>query len=126
MTNVDNYVNLREAPTTSADSLARIPKDAIVERISAKEGDFQHVRYDGKEGYVHDDYLSETNPNARMLKVVNCMVSVTLRESPSRQAKALADVPLGSEVTDCNHLEGDFRKVQYQGMEGYILNNYLE
>lgn len=120
MINVDNYVNLREAPTTSADSLARIPKDAIVERISAKEGDFQHVRYDGKEGYVHDDYLSETNPNARMLKVVNCMVSVTLqRITTSGQAKALADVPLGSEVTDCNHLEEISEKC-VQGREGYI------
>lgn len=59
-----------------------------------------------------------------MLTVVNCKQSVTLRAESSRSAAALADVPLGTEVKDGGTTEGEFRKVVYQGKEGYVLAAY--
>ena len=61
-----------------------------------------------------------------MLTVVNCKQSVTLRAEPSRSAAALADVPLGAEVEDSGITEAEFRRVVYQGKEGYVLDAYLK
>ena len=55
--NCNEYVNLRAAPDTSAQVLARVP---LGEQVVAygREGDFYRVEYAGQRGYVHADYLS--------------------------------------------------------------------
>ena len=55
--NCNEYVNLRAAPDTSAQVLARVP---LGEQVVAygREGDFYRVEYAGLRGYVHADYLS--------------------------------------------------------------------
>lgn len=57
--------------------------------------------------------------------VVNCDVSISLRESPSYSAKVLADVPLGAPVSYVESLQNGFAKVIYNGMTGYALQSYL-
>lgn len=123
--NVNSYVNLRAAASTQSESLIQIPKDAVVEYAGEQDGDFLKVSYEGKTGYVHSKYLGETIDAPATLEVVNCKQSVTLRAEPSRNAAALADVPLGAEVEDAGIMEGEFRKVVYRGKEGYILISYL-
>lgn len=87
---------------------------------------FLKVSYEGKAGYVHGKYLEKMTDAPTMLTVVNCRQSVTLRAEPSRSAAALADVPLGAEVEDGEITEGEFRKMFYQGREGYVLDAYLK
>ena len=43
----------------------------------------------------------------------------------SKKAAALADVPLGAKVEYTGVSEGDFHKVIYQDMTGYVLKTYL-
>lgn len=124
--NVNSYVNLRQSPSTQSESLMQIPKDAVVEYTGEQDGDFLKVSYEGKMGYVHGKYLEEMTVAPAMLTVVNCKQSVTLRAEPSRSAAALADIPLGAEVEDGGITEGEFRKVVYQGKEGYVLETYLK
>lgn len=124
--NVNSYVNLRQSPSTQSESLMQIPKDVIVEYSGEKDGDFLKVSYEGKTGYVHGKYLEKTTDAPTILTVVNCKQSVTLRAKPSRSAAALADVPLGAEVKDSGITEGEFRRVVYQGKEGYVLDAYLK
>ena len=124
--NVNSYVNLRQSPSTQSESLMQIPRDAVVEYSGEQDGDFLKVSYEGNTGYVHGKYLEETSDAPAMLTVVNCQQSVTLRAEPSRSAAALADVPLGAEVEDGGITEGEFRKVIYQGKEGYVLETYLK
>lgn len=61
--NVDHYVNLRSMPSTKAESLAQVAKGSAVEFTGQKNGEFLQVRYIGKVGYAHRDYLSSQNPN---------------------------------------------------------------
>ncbi len=124
--NVNSYVNLRQSPSTQSESLMQIPRDAVVEYTGEQDGDFLKVSYEGKTGYVHGKYLEKMTDAPAMLTVVNCKQSVTLRAEPSRSAAALADVPLGAEVEDGGITEGEFRKVVYQGKEGYVLDAYLK
>ena len=124
--NVNSYVNLREAASTKSESLMQIPKDAVVEYTGEQDGDFLKVSYEGKIGYVHGKYLEKAEETESvMMEVVNCKKCVTLRKEASKKAAALADVPLGAKVEYTGVSEGDFHKVIYQDMTGYVLKTYL-
>ena len=124
--NVNSYVNLREAASTKSESLMQIPKDAVVDYTGEQDGDFLKVSYKGKIGYVHGKYLEKVEETETiMMEVVNCKKCVTLRAEPSKEAKALADVPLGAKVEYTGVTEDDFHKVVYDGKTGYVLSNYL-
>ena len=60
------------------------------------------------------------------MKIVNCQDWVSLRSAPSTQAERLAQVPLGAYVTgECDYYS-EFSLCSYNGVSGYILNEYLE
>lgn len=124
--NVSSYVNLRKSASTKSESLMQIPKDAVVEYTGEQDGDFLKVSYEGKTGYVHGKYLEKVEDSEPvMMDVVNCKKCVTLRKEASKKAAALADVPLGAKVENTGEQDGDFHKVLYQGMTGYVLKQYL-
>ena len=123
--NVNSYVNLRAKPSTKAEVLVQIPKDAAVQFTGEREGDFLQVIYDGETGYAHGDYLSRENPNPVMLTVINCKQSVTLRKKPSKDSKKLASIPLGETVEYLGVTEDGFHKVKYDGETGYVMASYL-
>ena len=53
----EEYVTLREEPSTSAAALARVPLGKAVDDVGDRHGDFTHVSYKGREGYVLTKYL---------------------------------------------------------------------
>ena len=58
--------------------------------------------------------------------VVNCNEWVSLREAPSTKAARLMKVPLYEMVEDCEWTDSDFIRCTYQGVTGYIQEQYLE
>ena len=60
------------------------------------------------------------------MKIVNCQDWVSLRSAPSTQAERLAQVPLGALVTGEYDPYAGFSYCSYEGVSGYILNEYLE
>lgn len=63
---------------------------------------------------------------AEDMMVVNCEEWVSLRQSPSTSAERLMKVPLYEIVEDCERAENGFTRCAYQGVIGYILDEYLE
>ena len=57
--------------------------------------------------------------------VVNCRESITLREAPSVYARELAQIPLGQAVGFIENAPNGFCKVNYDGLIGYALAEYL-
>ena len=57
--------------------------------------------------------------------VVNCNESITLREYPSVQAREIAQIPLGQAVGFIEEAENGFYKINYDGLIGYALAEYL-
>lgn len=57
--------------------------------------------------------------------VVNCKESITLREYPSVYARELAQIPLGQAVGFIEVVNEDFSKVNYDGLIGYVLSDYI-
>lgn len=56
--------------------------------------------------------------------VVNCRESITLRAEPSVYAREIAQIPLGQAVGFIEEY-GDFYKINYDGLIGYALAQYL-
>lgn len=59
-------------------------------------------------------------------RVVNCKEYITLREDANTSASALARVPLGAEIICLEDDNGRFVCVWTEGVQGYVLRQYLE
>ena len=59
------------------------------------------------------------------MKVVNVNEAVNMRQGPSTDAAKLAQVPLGTVLTDCVK-EGDWYQVNFNGTVGYIRGDKLQ
>lgn len=57
--------------------------------------------------------------------VVNCRESITLRAEPSVYSRELAQIPLGQAVGFIENVNADFCKINYDGIVGYALREYL-
>ncbi len=57
--------------------------------------------------------------------VVNCRESITLRAAPSVSARELAQIPLGQAVGFIETAPNGFYKVNYDGLIGFALADYL-
>ena len=57
----DEYITLREAPSTSAAALARMPLGAKVDELYGVDDGFMCVCYQGKTGYALSKYLTEAD-----------------------------------------------------------------
>lgn len=59
------------------------------------------------------------------LFVVNCRESITLRRDPSVYSPELAQIPLGQAVSYLGDAGNGFYKINYDGLIGYALAQYL-
>ena len=57
--------------------------------------------------------------------VVNCRQSITLRVTPSVYADELAQIPLGQAVGFIEDIGNGFYKINYDGLVGFALAEYL-
>ena len=57
--------------------------------------------------------------------VVNCRESITLREAPSVYADEITQIPLGQAVGFIKNAGNGFYKINYDGLVGYALAQYL-
>ena len=59
------------------------------------------------------------------MRVVNCKSWVTLRASASTKAATVTRIPLGERVEAYKYNE-KFAECYYNGMHGFVLNQYLK
>lgn len=57
--------------------------------------------------------------------VINCNESITLRVEPDVSAEEICQIPLGAAVNAIQGAPNGFVQVEYQGMAGYCLGDYL-
>lgn len=62
--NCDAYITLRNAPSTSAGEISKIPLGQSVGYIGNASSGFYKVQYNGQTGYALASYLSETLPSS--------------------------------------------------------------
>ena len=54
----DEWVSLRETPSTKADRITKVPKYDVVENCFHSDGAFVRCEYNGREGFILWEYLS--------------------------------------------------------------------
>lgn len=121
-------ITLRDAPSVHAREIAQIPLGQAVGFIKDVGNGFYKINYDGLVGYALAEYLSADRSGVAGIfgRVVNCKISITLREYPSVEAAELMQIPLGERVSIYPGEETDeFFCVKYRGVKGYVLKTYI-
>lgn len=59
----DDFVALRKSASVSSTELAKIPHGNRMTYLNSKSGKWYYVKYDGKKGYVYEDYVSFDSNN---------------------------------------------------------------
>ena len=133
----EEYITLREEPSTGAKRVVQIPLGALVTCYEYTENGFARVYYGGCFGFVQSRYLSEVNPETGgewriPMYVANCNEFISLREDASTSSDCMQRMPLGAQV-ECylRTVDGPqpMENVGYPGAEGllrgYALSRYL-
>ena len=122
-----NSVNFRKGPGTNFSSMGKLNKGYKVEYIGTS-GDWINIKYNGKVGYAHKDYVSSVNNNStdnsvKSKKIVTAS-SLNFRSGPSTSASKIGSIPNGLEVGVISESNG-WSKVNYNGKIGYVSSSYL-
>ena len=131
-TNDGDGLNLRQSASTSSSIITVIPENATV-TITAKNGSWYKVSYNGKTGYAHSNYItlnssSSSNSDVTMSATgkvkTNDGVGVNLRKSTSTSSSIITVIPENATVT-ITAKNGSWYKVSYNGKTGYAHSNYI-
>lgn len=127
------YVRFRSGASTGSSILTTFPKGASV-TVSATEGDWYKVSYNGQTGYVYKSYVSTTGDSAEKTddtKVESASGTGTIRGSyvrvragASTSSSILATVHTGTTMT-ITGTTGEWYQVSYNGQTGYVYKSYL-
>lgn len=133
----EEFITLREEPSTGAKAIVQIPLGALVTCYEYTENGFARVYYGGCFGFVQVQYISEVNPETGgewriPMYVANCNEFISLREDATTSSNCMQRMPLGAQV-QCylRTVDGPqpMENVGYPGSEGmlrgYALSRYL-
>lgn len=126
----EGSLNMRRRAASSAPVLARIPRDTLVEVLSAGEK-WTKVDYKGKTGYVMTAFLNfveVTEPvidRAMTARVATPGGSLNLRAKAASGSKVLRTVPQDSLVVVLEYGE-KWSRVAYGAAEGYVRSQFLQ
>lgn len=127
---VDGNLNVREAPSTEASLVGKMPDNAGCE-ILGTEGDWTKIKSGEVEGYVKSEYLlSGDAAIARAAEVKQTIATVTaetlyVREEPNTDCSIITMMPMSEELEVLETLEG-WIKVNVDSDEGYVSADYVE
>ena len=135
--NVPTNLRVRTEPNTSSNILGYLIEGNEVSIIGTA-GDWYKIDFNGKVGYVYGEYIQVTtnvgesnssNSNSQSIfgkgKVVNTSVGLNIRQSTSTSSSILGTLRDG-QVVDLLALEGEWYKIKYNNIEGYVYKSYIQ
>lgn len=118
------FLSLRTEPDTSAGGILRIPAEGKLTLMGLTEGSggisFAYVDYQGQRGYVMKQYLHPIGE----LWYAECEEYISLRKEPSVTAEVIKQIPKDEPMLVIAY-RGEFAWVYYQGLNGYVLRDYI-
>lgn len=127
---VDGNLNVREAATTDAKLVGKMPNNAGCE-ILGVEGDWTKIKSGEVEGYVKSEYLLSGDAalvRAEQIKQTIAKVTTTtlyVREQPNTECTIITSMPMGEELEVIEVLDG-WVKVNIDSDEGYVSADYVD
>ena len=123
-------LNVREAPSTSAKLVGKMPKGAACEILEyVEDGAWAHIQSGAVDGYVSTEFLL-AGPAAKLraIELVRTVVvantdGLRVREQPNTDSTILTVVAEGEEIEYLETLDG-WLKVAIDADEGYVSAEY--
>ncbi|GAA0698711.1 C40 family peptidase [Paraclostridium ghonii] len=122
-----NSVNFRQGPGVNYSSIGKLNTGNKVEYIETV-GSWTKVKYNGTEGFVHNDYVSRSTQTgsdntAKSNKQVTAS-SVNFRQGPGTNYSVITSLSKGTKVGVISESNG-WAKISYNGTIGYVSSQYL-
>lgn len=127
---VDGNLNVREAASTDASVVGKMPNKAACE-ILGTEGEWTKITSGEVSGYVKSEYLVTGDQAAALAEEVKetiAKVTTTtlyVREEPNTDCSIMTSMPMGEELEVIEELDG-WVKVNVDSDEGYVSADYVE
>ncbi len=122
-----DYVNMRSGPGTGYAVLGTYNNGTKM-TITGQSGDWYKVSYNGREGYVYKQYLSQSGTATQVTETQNTpavtTAGVNLREGPSTAYTSKGVLAKGTAVTITGK-SGQWYRVSWGGVSGYIYQDYI-
>lgn len=128
--NVDGNLNVREAASTDASLVGKMPNNAACE-ILGVEGEWTKIESGEVRGFVKSEYLlSGEAAEAKAQEVKQTIATVTtttlyVREQPNTECSIITSMPMGEELEIIETLDG-WVKINVDSDEGYVSSDYVE
>ncbi len=132
---VENYVNIRQEPNTDAEVLGKIYNNAaatILETVEQEDGTWYKIKSGSVEGYIKSDYFvtgTDAESIAQQVGHVTAEINtetLRLRQEPSQDSQMIDLLSEGEKYT-VEEQGDEFTKISLDGdKEGYVHNDYIK
>lgn len=149
--NVNTSLRVRDSASVSGNVVGSLTNGATV-NITGESGDWYIIKYNNSKAYVSKEYVqknvatSETTPESATKpnpsggtttggstkenekqkgKVINVSTNLRIRAEANTTSTVLGYLINGQAVT-VNGKSGDWYKISYSGIEGYVSNSYIQ
>ncbi len=136
-----NKVNIRTAPSTSAQVLGQANSGDLL-NVTGVSGDWYTIDYNGTKAYVHKDYVNGTmlkylngtsaalttpasSASSNVYAVVSCEGSLNMRASASTSASIVASLTPGYNLSVYDYADGWVKVSDDSNRVGYVKSEYV-
>ncbi|MDD6610873.1 MAG: SH3 domain-containing protein [Clostridiales bacterium] len=118
-------VNVRSAPDNNASIVCSMRKHATAEKLGTS-GNWIHVNYKGKTGYVYKKYLTvqDTEQPEGLTTVYVTANALNVRTAPDATSAKLGTLAKNTAVQG-KYISKDWFEIEYKGHTGYISTKYI-
>ena len=120
-------VNVRSSDSETADKLGKAAKGSKLEVLEQKANGWSKIVYEGEEGFIKSEFLNiaQKANDVDTIGSVTALTSVNIRSGADESSEKLG-ILAGGEVVDLVSKDGDWCKVVYNGMIGYVKAEYVQ
>ena len=118
-------VRMRSGAGTGYDIVKTLEKGTVVE-LTAQEGDWYRISFEGKRGYVSSQYVTRYDTASGLNGAGKITADVlNIRASAKSGSTSLGTVSYGTVVSVTGIESGGWFAVSYNGISGYVVSQYV-
>ena len=125
---VSDSLNVRSGAGTSYSVIGSLKNGTSVE-IVGTSGNWYKIKYGNGYGYVSKDYITLQNRSIAENTITKegtvVTVALKVRESNNFDSNVIGTIAMGQKVSVIED-DNEWGKISYKGIDGYILNEYID
>jgi cell wall-associated NlpC family hydrolase len=119
-------LNIRSGPGTGEPVIGSVPQGETIVIIERTDNTWYHVNYEGTDGYVAAQYLTNVSTTSTELTAVGEIngAGVNVRKGPGTSYESVGTCNTGYRLRVLG-LENGWYRIDYQGSTAYVFSSYL-